>query len=63
MNAAPAATRRLAEHACAARADGLPAPVLHEARRELLVYLLLQETALPEAIDAALAARVARRSP
>lgn len=34
----------------------LTAPVLHEARRELLLYLLLQEPALPEAIDAAIAA-------
>jgi len=39
--------------------EDLRAPVLHEARRELLLYLLLQEPALPEAVDAALhAARV-----
>ena len=40
----------------------LQAPVLHEARRELLLYLLLQEEALPEAVAAAreaVAARVA----
>lgn len=33
----------------------LSGPVLHQARRELLLYLLLQEPALPVAIDAALA--------
>lgn len=32
----------------------LSGPVLHQARRELLLYLLLQEPALPEAIEAAL---------
>jgi hypothetical protein len=38
-------------------ADGdaeLSGPVLHQARRELLLYLLLQESALPVAIEAAL---------
>jgi hypothetical protein len=34
----------------------LSGPVLHQARRELLLYLLLQEPALPAAIDAALEA-------
>jgi hypothetical protein len=33
----------------------LSGPVLHQARRELLLYLLLQEPALPEAVEAALA--------
>lgn len=42
-------------------AEDLTAPVLHEARRELLLYLLLQEPALPEAASAALAALQARR--
>lgn len=36
--------------------DELSAPVLHEARRELLLYLLLQEPALPDAVDGALQA-------
>jgi len=37
----------------------LSGPVLHQARRELLLYLLLQEPALPDAIEAALQARQA----
>jgi len=39
----------------------LSGPVLHQARRELLLYLLLQETALPEAIEAALQVRATAR--
>jgi len=39
--------------------DEIKAPVLHEARRELLLYLLLQEPALPEAVQAALDASAA----
>jgi hypothetical protein len=35
----------------------LSGPVLHQARRELLLYLLLQEPALPEAVRAAQRAR------
>ena len=35
----------------------LSGPVLHQARRELLLYLLLQEPVLPEAIEAALQVR------
>lgn len=37
-------------------AKEITAPVLHESRRELLLYLLLQEPSLPESIDAALTA-------
>ena len=43
--------------------DELAAPVLHEARKELLLYLLLLEPTIPDAIEAAIAARKARKTP
>lgn len=41
----------------------LSGPVLHQARRELLLYLLLQEPALPDAVHAAIQARAISPAP
>ncbi len=43
--------------------EDISAPILHEARRELLLYLLLQEPALPQAIEAAIQAVDANSPP
>jgi len=43
--------------------EDIQAPILHEARRELLLYLLLQEDALSEAVAAAREAVAARAAP